>query len=52
MTDRGSGGPSLLADMVVAGAELLVTMDDEGHELRGGWVAIERGPDQRRRSRA
>jgi cytosine/adenosine deaminase-related metal-dependent hydrolase len=31
------------ADLVVADAELLVTMDDERRELRGGWVAIDDG---------
>jgi cytosine/adenosine deaminase-related metal-dependent hydrolase len=31
------------ADVVVAGADLLVTMDDERREVAGGWVAITGG---------
>jgi cytosine/adenosine deaminase-related metal-dependent hydrolase len=31
------------ADLVIAGADLLVTMDDQRRELRGGWVAVTRG---------
>jgi cytosine/adenosine deaminase-related metal-dependent hydrolase len=31
------------ADLLVADAELLVTMDDERREVPGGWVAIEGG---------
>ena len=38
MADAGAG-----ADLVVAGAELLVTMDDERREIPGGWVAITDG---------
>ena len=30
-------------DLLVAGADLVVTMDDERRELRGGWVACHRG---------
>jgi 8-oxoguanine deaminase len=38
VADGGAG-----ADLVVAGAELLVTMDDERREIPGGWVAITDG---------
>lgn len=31
------------ADLLVAGAELVVTMDDERREIQGGWVAITDG---------
>lgn len=31
------------ADLLVTGAELLVTMDEERRELRGGWVAVTDG---------
>jgi cytosine/adenosine deaminase-related metal-dependent hydrolase len=31
------------ADVVITGAELLVTMDDRRRELRGGWVAVTDG---------
>ena len=31
------------ADLVVTGAELVVTMDDERHELSRGWVAVTAG---------
>jgi cytosine/adenosine deaminase-related metal-dependent hydrolase len=30
-------------DLVVAGAELLVTMDADGREIAGGWVAVDSG---------
>ncbi len=30
-------------DLVVAGADLVVTMDEDRRELAGGWVAIDRG---------
>jgi cytosine/adenosine deaminase-related metal-dependent hydrolase len=33
----------MTVDLLVADAELLVTMDDERRELAGGWVAIEGG---------
>lgn len=32
-----------MADLLVSGAELLVTMDDDRRELSGGWVAITDG---------
>jgi cytosine/adenosine deaminase-related metal-dependent hydrolase len=35
--------PASPADLLVAGAELVVTMDDERRELPGGWVAIRDG---------
>ena len=41
---RGAGTvrPMDAVDLVVADAELLVTMDDDRRELRGGWVAVDR----------
>ena len=33
----------MTADLVVANAGLLVTMDHDGREHPGGWVAIEGG---------
>ncbi len=38
----GQDAPAV-ADLVVSGAELMVTMDAERRELRGGWVAITGG---------
>jgi cytosine/adenosine deaminase-related metal-dependent hydrolase len=38
MTDGGG-----TADLLIGGAELVATMDDERRELRGGWVAITDG---------
>ena len=35
--------PSTTVDLLVAGAELLVTCDDERREIPGGWVAITDG---------
>jgi cytosine/adenosine deaminase-related metal-dependent hydrolase len=35
--------PAKAADVVVVGAELVATMDDERHEVPGGWVAITDG---------
>ena len=35
--------PAPPADLLVAGAELLVTMDEERREIPGGWVAISGG---------
>ena len=36
-------GRRVMADLVVANAGLLVTMDDDRRELPGGWVAIDGG---------
>jgi len=35
--------PSTTVDLLVAGAELLITCDDERREIPGGWVAITDG---------
>ena len=35
--------PDRPADLLVTGAELVATMDDERREIRGGWVAITDG---------
>ena len=35
-------GP-VLVDLLVSGAELVATVDDERRELSGGWVAIHDG---------
>ena len=32
-----------MADLVVTGADLVATMDDERREIAGGWVAITDG---------
>ncbi|MCC6338708.1 MAG: 8-oxoguanine deaminase [Acidimicrobiia bacterium] len=40
----GAGGaPSGPVDVLVRGAELLVTMDDERREIAGGWVSVRDG---------
>ena len=38
----GSGGPAV-ADLLIAGAALVATCDDERREIPGGWVAITDG---------
>ncbi|HZM31904.1 MAG TPA: 8-oxoguanine deaminase [Acidimicrobiales bacterium] len=38
-----SASPPDVVDLLVAGADLVVTMDDERRELGGGWVACEGG---------
>ena len=40
-SDTAPGDP--VADLVVTGAELVATVDDERRELAGGWVAIRGG---------
>ena len=35
--------PSRPADLLVAGADMVATVDDERREIRGGWVAIREG---------
>ncbi len=39
----GEGGAARPADLVIAGARLVATGDDEGRELADGWVAITDG---------
>jgi cytosine/adenosine deaminase-related metal-dependent hydrolase len=44
VSDAGTGGePGAPVDLLVTGAELLVTMDDDRRELAGGWVACRDG---------
>ena len=43
MSDPAASAPPGAADLLVAGADLVVTMDDDRRELAGGWVACAGG---------
>ena len=40
---RAAGEGDERVDLLVTGAELVATVDDERRELAGGWVAVSRG---------